>query len=172
MTTDPDGLLETVSDIGKDQRITRDRIEDLLQELDYNPESADYNMVMEDMVPPTTGEAMMSKRAEAHERRLVIDAIIRETLSHPPLAIYSPKEEDMEQMAILPVDEPDKIARESTAGLWLHMASEVSKANSILLVSPAIISTTGTDTPNQHYHINDFGLQDAQEIVNTVGNQQ
>ena len=172
MTTDPNGLHGTISDIAKDRRITRDRIENLIQNLGYDTESADYNVVMEDMVPPTTDEAMMSKRAEAHERRLVVDAIIRETPSHPPIAIYSPKEEDMERIAILPADEPDEIGRESTARLWLHMASEVSKAKFLLLVSPAIISTTGTDTPNQHFHLDDFERKDAQEIINIVANQQ
>jgi len=129
---DPSGIVDTVNEITTDQRITQDRIQDLLQDLGFDPESADYNIAMEDMVEPTTGEAMMSKRAEAHEERLIIDAIIRETLSHPPLAIYTPKEEDMNQMGIPPRDEPDEISRESTAGLWLHMAAEVSKARSTL----------------------------------------
>jgi hypothetical protein len=166
MAANPGGIVETVNEISNDQRITRERIQDLLQDLGFDPESADYNVAMEDMVEPTTGEAMMSKRAVAHEERLIIDAIIRETLSHPPLAIYTPKQDD--QMAPLPGDEPDKIGQESTASLWLHMASEVSKANSTLLVSPIIISVAGTDSPNQHFHIEDFDKQDAKELINRV----
>jgi len=165
---DPSGIVDTVNEITTDQRITQDRIQDLLQDLGFDPESADYNIAMEDMVEPTTGEAMMSKRAEAHEERLIIDAIIRETLSHPPLAIYTPKEEDMNQMGIPPRDEPDEISRESTAGLWLHMAAEVSKARSTLLVSPVIISVTNLDTYDHHFHTDSFDEQDAKEIIDKV----
>lgn len=168
MLTSPERILETVTDIHEDKRITKERIESLLEDLGYDPESADYNVVMEDMVPPTTGEAMMSKRAQAHEERLVIDAIIRETLSHPPLAIYSPKEEDIEQIAIIPQNEEDEIGSESIAGLWLHMASEVSKANSVLLISPVIISIKTTNDTDQHFHFTDFDLDDARKIVELI----
>jgi len=164
----PSGIVDTVTKISNDQRITEDRIQDLLQDLGVDPESADYNVAMEDMVEPTTSEAMMSKRAEAHEERLIIDAIIRETLSHPPLAIYTPKEEDMNQMGIQPRDEPDEISRESTAGLWLHMAAEVSKSSSTLLVSPVIISATNMDTYDHHFHTDSFDQEDAKEILDII----
>jgi hypothetical protein len=164
----PSGIVDTVTEISNDRRITRDRIQDLLTDLGFDPGSADYNIAMEDMVPSTTDEAMMSKRAEAHERRLVIDAIIRETLSHPPLAVYTPKQDDMKQMGPLPGDEPDKTGVESIAGLWLHMASEVSKADSTLLLSPVVISVAGTKSPNQHFHIEEFDEEDAQEIIGKV----
>lgn len=170
MSTDSMLFHETVTEISDDQRITQERIQDLLESLGYDPESADYNVAMENMIPPTTGEAMMSKRAEPHEHRLIIDAIIRETLSHPPLAVYSPKGEDIDQMDITPSEEPDEIRRESTASLWLHMASEVSKAQWTLLVSPVVISITGIDSPNQHYHTHEFDQEDTQEIIKTLAN--
>jgi hypothetical protein len=165
---DPAGIVDTVNEISNDRRITQERIQDLLTDLGFDPGSADYNVAMEDMVPPTTGEAMMSKRAEAHERRLVIDAIIRETLTHPPLAVYTPKQDDMEQRGPLPGDEPDKTGVESIAGLWLHMASEVSKADSTLLLSPVVISVAGTESPNQHFHTDSFDQEDAKEITDKV----
>lgn len=165
---DTQGIVETVTQISNDQQITQDRIQDLLRDLGFDPESADYNVAMEDMVEPTTAEAMTSKRAEAHEERFIIDAIIRETLSHPPLAIYTPKEEDMSQMGMAPRDEPDEIGRESTAGLWLHSAAEVSKASSTLLVSPVIISATTQDSFNHHFHTDSFDQEDAQELIEIV----
>ncbi|AZH26708.1 hypothetical protein [Haloplanus aerogenes] len=168
MSTDSLTFLETVTEISDDRRITQERIQNLLEGLGFDPESADYNVAMEDRVPPTAGEAMMSKRAEPHECRLIIDAIIRETLSHPALAVYSPKTEDMDQMGITPSEESDEIGRESTASLWLHMASEVSKAQWTLLVSPVIISITGSDSDNQHFHTQNFDQEDAQEIIDTI----
>lgn len=100
----------------------------------------------------------------------VIDALVTETLSYPPFTIYLPKEEDMEQMAILLGEEDDRVGRESTAAMWLHMASEVPKADNTLLVSPVIISVTGTDSVNQHFHTDGFNQKDAQGIINTVQN--
>lgn len=168
MPTDSKGVVDTVTDISSDRRITQERIADLIQNLGFDPESANYNIAMEDMVEPTTGEAMMDKRAEVHEERLIIDAIIRETLSHPPLAIYTPKEEDMNQMRIPPRDEPDEISRESTAGLWLHMAAEISKASSTLLISPVIISSISQDSYDHHFHTNNFDKEDAQELIDII----
>jgi len=171
MPTDSKTFHETVVEISDDQRITQERIQDLIEACGFDPKSADYNAAMEGMIPPTTGEAMMSKRAEPHERCLIIDAIIRETLSHPPLAVYSPKSEDMDQMGITPSEEPDEIGRESTASLWLHMVSEVSKAQWTLLISPVIISITGTDIHNQHIHTRNFNQKDAQEVIDTIANE-
>lgn len=97
-----------------------------------------------------------------------LHAILRETLSHPPLTIYTPKEEDMNQMGIQPRDEPGEISRESTAGLWLHMAAEVSKASATLLVSPVIISATNMDTYDHHFHTDSFDQEDAKEILHII----
>lgn len=168
MSTDTDGIVDTVTGISSDERITHDRISDLIQNLGFDPESADYNIAMEDMVEPTTSEAMMDKRAQAHKERLIIDAVIRESLSHPPLAIYTPKEEDMDQMGIAPRDEPDEISRESTAGLWIQMAAEVSKASSTLLISPVIITATTQESYNHHFHTDSFDQEDAQELIDIV----
>lgn len=167
MGANPSGIVEIVTDIREDGKITQGRIRNLLQDLGYEPESADYNVAMDDIVPPTTGEAMMSKRAEAHERSLVIDAIIRETLSHPPLAIYTPKEEDQEGWGFLPRDEEDRIGKEQSAELWLHTAFEVSNANSALLISPPIVGIQDTDSI-QLYHTHDFSEENAQEIIDTI----
>ncbi|WP_267642049.1 hypothetical protein [Haloarchaeobius amylolyticus] len=168
MPGDADGIVDTVTDISNDHRITQDRISDLIQDLGFNPDNAEFNVVMEDMVPPTSGEAMMEKRAEAHERSLVIDALVQETLSYPPVAIYSPKEADRERMAIMPGEEADEIGRESSSKLWLHTASEVSKAESTVLVSPVIISVSDSDDVTQHFHTHSFDKKDAQELIELI----
>jgi hypothetical protein len=168
MPTDADGIFDTVTSIRNDGKITQERISDLIQDLGFNPENAELNVAMEDMVPPTTGEAMMEKRAEAHELNLVIDALVQETLSYPLLTIYSPKEADKEPMAMLPSEEADAIGRESSSKLWLHTASEVSKAESTVLISPVIVSVTASDEAIQHLHTQKFNQGDAQEIIDII----
>lgn len=48
------------------------------------------------------------------------------------------------------------------------MASEVSKADSTLLLSPVVISVAGTESPSQHFHIEEFDEEDTQEIIGKV----
>lgn len=167
MSSNPGGIVEIVETFRDSRALTQDHIRELIQFLGIDPASAKYSVSMDGMVPPSTGEAMMSKRADQRERNLTFDALIGENQFSSRLAIYVPTEEDKERFATLPSEEEDEIGVESSTGLWLHDAAEVSKADCTLLISPVIVAVRDGDS-TQYFHTEGFDLDDARQIIQTV----
>ena len=159
-----EGIVETVTDISNRRTVSQRHVRNLIEDIGFDPESAEFVVAMDGRVPPSTGEVMMSSEAESRERTLTFDALVRKNKDPPRLAVYTPTEADKERFATLPGEERDEIGKESTASKWLHDAAEVSNADCTILVSPAIVSIRDSDSQD-HFLTDDFGPEDAQRII-------